>query len=69
VLPQVYPQAEVYKGKVKTAAIVRIDGVHTTQGSDQATPGYLISDELDQAIRTINSQVDAYNGYFVVKRA
>jgi D-mannonate dehydratase len=69
VLSQVYPQAEVYEGKVKAAAIVRIDGVHTTQGSDQVTPGYLISDELNQAIRTINRQVDTDDGYFVVKRA
>jgi len=68
-LSQVYPQTEVYKGKVKAAAIICIDGVHTAQGSDQVASGYLISDELNQAIRTINSQIDADDGYFVVKRA
>jgi hypothetical protein len=55
VLSQVYPQAGVYEGKVKAAAIVCIDGVHTAQGSDQVTSSYLISDELNQAIRPINS--------------
>jgi len=69
VLSQVYPQTEIYERKVKAAAIVCIDGVHTAQGSDQVTSGYLIADELNQAIRTINSQIDADNGYFVVKRA
>jgi len=69
VLSQVYSQTEIYERKVKTAAIVRIDGVHTAQGSDQVTSGYLIADELNQTIRTINSRIDADNGYFVVKRA
>jgi len=67
VLSQVYAQAKTYEWKIEAAAIVRIDGVNPTQGSDQVTSGCLTSDELDQAIRTINSQIDADNGYFVVK--
>jgi hypothetical protein len=69
VLSQVYPQAETYEWKIEATAIVRIDGIHTAQGSEQVTSGCLISNELNQAIRTINSQIDADNGYFVVKRA
>jgi hypothetical protein len=69
VLSKIHPQTEVYEGKVKAAAIVCIDGVHGAQGPDQVTPGYLISHELNQAIRAVNSQIDADNGYFVVKRA
>jgi hypothetical protein len=66
-LSQVYTQAKTYEWKIEAAAIVRIDGVHLTQASDQVTSGCLTSDELDQAIRTINGQIDADNGYFVVK--
>jgi hypothetical protein len=44
VLSQVYPQAQTYEWKIKAAAIVCVDGVHTTQGSDQVTSGRLISD-------------------------
>lgn len=69
VLSQVYSQTEIYEGKVKAAAIVGIDGVHRAQGSDQVASGRLISNELNQAICTINSQINADNGYFVVKRA
>ena len=69
VLSQVYPKTEVDKGKIKAAAIVCIDGVHTTQGPDQVTSGCLISDELNQVIRTIKSQTNADNGYFVIERA
>lgn len=69
VLSQVYPQTEIDKREVKATAIVRVDGVHAAQGPEQATSGYLIADELNKAIRTITSQTDADNGYFVVKRA
>ena len=69
VFSQVYAQTEIDKGKIKAAAIVCIDGVHMAQGPDQVTSGYLISDELNQVTPTIKSQTDAYNGYFVVKRA
>jgi hypothetical protein len=69
VLSQVYPQPETDEGKVKAAAVVCVNGVHTAQGPDQVTSGYLISDELNEAMRTINSQTDANNSYFVVKRA
>jgi hypothetical protein len=69
VLSQVYPQAKTYEWKIEPAAIVCIDGVHTTQGSDQATSGCLISNELNQATGTINGQTDADNGYLVVERA
>jgi hypothetical protein len=69
VLSQVYPQAETYEWKIEAAAIVGIDGVHMAQASEQVTSGCLIPDELNQAIRTINSQVDANNGYFIIKRA
>jgi hypothetical protein len=69
VLSQVYPQTEVYEGKIKAAAIVCIDGIHAAQGPNQVTSGYLISNELNQAICAVNSQTDAYNGYFVVKGA
>jgi len=67
VLSQVHCQAKTYEWKIKTGAIVRIDGVHTTQGSDQVTSGCLISDELNQATRTINGQTDTDNGYLVVE--
>jgi hypothetical protein len=67
VFSQVYPQAKTYEWKIEAAAIVCIDSVHTTQASEQVTSGCLISNELNQAVRTINSQIDADNGYFVVK--
>jgi hypothetical protein len=44
VLLQVYPQAKTYEWNIEAAAIVGIDGVDTTQGSDQVTSGRLISD-------------------------
>jgi hypothetical protein len=69
VLSQVYPQPATDEGKVKAAAVVCVNGVHTAQAPDQVTSGYLISDELNEAMRTINSQTDANNSYFVVKRA
>jgi len=69
VLSQVYPQTEIYEGKVKAAAIVCIDGVHTTQGPQQVASGYLISDKLNQIIRAIKGQRDTNDGYFIVKRA
>ena len=69
VLLQVYPQAKTYEWKIEAAAIVCVDGVHTTQGSDQVTSGGLISDQLNQAVCTINDQIDADNGYLVVERA
>jgi hypothetical protein len=69
VLSQVYTQPEIDKGKVKAAAIVCVNGVHAAQGPEQVTSGCLVSDKLNQVIRTIKSQIDADNGYFVVKRA
>lgn len=69
VLSQVYPQTEIDKRQVKAAAVVCVNGVHTAQGPNQVTSGYVISDELNEAMRTINSQTDANNSYFVVKRA
>jgi hypothetical protein len=69
VLSQVYPQPEIDKGKVKAAAVVRVDCVHTAQAPDQVTSSYLIPDELNEAISAINSQTDANNSYLVIKRA
>jgi len=69
VLSQVYPQAKPYERKIEPAAIVCIDGVNTTQSSDQIASGRLIPDELNQTTGTINGQTDPDNGDFVVERA
>jgi hypothetical protein len=69
VLSQVYPQPETDEREVKAGAIVCIDRAHSAQGSEQVTPGCLISDELNQRIGTVKSQTDADDSYFVVKRA
>jgi len=67
VFSQVYAQSKTYEWKIEPAAIVCIDGVRTTQASDQVTSGCLISNELNQATRTITSQTDANDGYLVVE--
>jgi hypothetical protein len=67
VISQVYRQSKTYEWKIEPTAIVRIDCVHTTQASDQVASGYLISNELNQVARTVNSQTDANNGYLVVE--
>jgi len=67
VLSQLHPQSKTYEWKIEPAAIVCIDGVHTTQAPDQVTSGCLISHELNQATCTIDSQTDADDGYLVVE--
>jgi len=67
VLSQVHPQSKTYEWKIEPAAIVCIDGVHTTQASDQVTSGCLISNELNQATRTIDGRTDANDGYLIVE--
>ena len=51
-LSQIYPQTEVDKRKVKAFAVVCIDCIHTTQGPEQVSPGYITSNELNQSVIT-----------------
>jgi hypothetical protein len=51
-LSQIHPQTEIDKRKVKAAAIVCINGIHTAQGPEQVSLGYITSNKLNQAIPT-----------------
>jgi hypothetical protein len=68
-LSQIYPQTEIDKRKVKAAAVVCIDCIHTTQGPEQVRLGCITPDKLNQSILHAIGQTDANNGYFVIKRA
>jgi len=49
-LSQIYPQTEIDKRKVKAAAVVCIDCVHTTQGPEQVSLSYIAFNKLNQSI-------------------
>jgi hypothetical protein len=49
-LSQIYPQTEIDKRKVEAAAIVCIDCIHTTQGPEQVSPGYITPNKLNKSI-------------------
>jgi len=51
-LPQIYSETEIDKGKVKAATVVCINGIHTTQGPEQVSPSCITSNKLNQAILT-----------------
>jgi len=51
-LSEIYPQTEIDKRKVKAAAIVCINGIHTTQGPEQVSPSCITSNKLNQSILT-----------------
>jgi len=54
-LSQVYPQPGIDKRNVKAAAIICIDCIHTTQGSEQVSPSYIAPNKLNQSIPTVIS--------------
>ena len=68
-LSQIYPQTDIDKRKVKAAAIVCIDCIHTTQVPEQVSPGYITPNKLNQSILKVIGQTNANNGYFIIKRA
>ena len=51
-LSQIHPQTEIDKRKVKAAAIVCINCVHTTQCPEQISLSYITSNKLNQSIHT-----------------
>jgi len=51
-LSQIYSQTEIDKRKVKAAAVVCIDCIHTTQNPEQVSLGYITPNKLNQSIPT-----------------
>jgi len=66
---QIHPETGIDKGQVKAVAVIGIDCIHATQGSQQVELGCIRPNELNQSVFSAIGQTDADNGYFVVEGA
>lgn len=52
-LSQIYPQTKIDKRKVKAAAVVCIDCIHTPQDPEQVSLSCIISNKLNKSIPAV----------------
>jgi hypothetical protein len=60
---KVHPQGRPDKGKVKPAAVIGVDCIHTAKGFKKIITVYLSADQLHQLALPAINQVDADDGY------